>query len=219
LPNMTDAHALILTREEGGLAATSGVSDVTDFMKETGSLVMRDGKWQSDTSFSRKFHFLSVDKTLTCYPMEMDEMKHLNIPSLKNVGSYIAELGLFADTVMLGLQLSLKHAPIFSNWLAKLLSYATSKIKAPFGAAIQVIASDSTTGQSVTLSLFHERVYELTTLSMMCVVEQLVENRGNGSGGVFYGGLFADPWKFISSCEKKGVKMDLVSQGVDVKLN
>ncbi|KAG2392987.1 hypothetical protein C9374_009564 [Naegleria lovaniensis] len=214
IPHLTHANVVIMTREEGGLGVTSGVADVADFMKVTGSRVMKDGEWQNDSSFSKKFHVVSVDTTMNCYPLELDEMKQLSIPTLKNMGVYVAEMGLFADSVMLAVQLSTKYMSCLANPLTNLLAYATSKISEPYGSAVQVEAIDAESDKKITLSLFHKGTYYLTAISMIAVVEQLVESRVRGvrNPGVHYASIYAEPTSFIESCKKKGVRFDQVSK-------
>ncbi|KAG2392920.1 hypothetical protein C9374_009497 [Naegleria lovaniensis] len=233
LPQLTHADALILTREKGGLASTSGESDVAEFMKVSGTKVLQDSEWRENSSFSKKFNFISVDTELRAYPLELDEMKELPrvIPTLKNGGVYVGELGLYPDLIMLGLQISVKHASFLSHPFTKWLARATKKIKAPYGAAIQVDAMDEKTQKKVSLSLFHDHVYDLTALSMVAVIEQLIEKRlkkeidastvesaesnvrhEERDGGVYYAGIWADPRKFIESCKNKGVRFDVKIQ-------
>ncbi|KAF0980832.1 hypothetical protein FDP41_013315 [Naegleria fowleri] len=213
IPHLTHANVVIMTREEGGLGITSGVADVADFMKVTGSKIMKDGKWQEDNSFSKKFHLVTVDTTLNCYPLELEEMKQLNIPTLKNMGVYVSEMGLFADSVMLALQLSTKYLSCLADPLTNLLAYATSKIREPFGSAVQVETTDCVSGEKITLSLYHEKTYYLTAVSMIAVVEQLIESRnGVRNPGVHYASIYADPTLFIESCKNKGVRYDHVSK-------
>lgn len=177
---------------------------------------MINGEWIAHSTFSlrairRSELHLIGDKKLKFYPMDLEEMHLLDIPTLKNTGFFISEMNPVVDYVAFPLgMIGMRIAPN-KLWrpLSRFLSWSSATFaKEPFGILMQIVASNNE-GKKYRMEILSDPSddgYNITVIPMVSIIQQMKDTKFRKSG-VFLQGLFGDPEITIQDCEKMGISV------------
>ncbi len=181
--------------------------------------VYRQGTWQKDLSTGffgfREFDFREPFGVRRCAPMMWEELYELPhaIPSLKELGSYVAGFHPVIDTAVLPVLMT--SLAIFKERatapMAKLLYWSLKMFPPrPVGTALVLEAEGEVTGVPIrmTLSVAHADEYVLTVIPVVATLLQYL-NGNLSKPGLWMMGHLVEPFSFVSDLGRMGLDLSL----------
>lgn len=194
------------------------ISTKVEFVRELinyEATFLKDGKWQKASMISTK-DFKKIDfgepiGTKVCMPMNFEELKRVpdSIPTIKNMGFYIAGFNWFVD--MLLMPFGLLWMKIFKEFGVKTIanlmfgSFERSS-KPPFITIVRLAAEGLLNGnpEKYKLKLSHEDGYWFTAIPVVACLIQYSEGI-LPRNGLYCMGNIVEPQKLLKDIEEMGI--------------
>ena len=191
---------------------------LTEFFKELNDyqpLVFKSGSWMSLGDMAYKtFDFGYSFGEQYCVPMFIEELRSLpeKIPSLKEVGFFIAGFNWFTDCLIIPLSSALVGKfPKAVKPLGKLFGWGLRRFgKPPYGAALMLEASGWRKRKYFTMQIkvIHGDAFFLTAAAVVACLLQYLEGSIH-KPGLWYQAHIVEPQRMLSDMEGLGVLFEI----------
>lgn len=182
-----------------------------EFLEELKSyqpLIWQENQWMKlSWNTTKKFDFGPPWGKKSCLPMFLEELRELpkNIPSLKDMGFFMAGFNWLSDDIVIPLSF------IFpAQFLGKPLLWSLRTLsKPPFGSRLLLQAwgeKDGKKGQ-LQITLFHENAYVLTAVPIVACLLQYLQTTLHRPG-VWFQAHFVEPKQFLSDLNRMGIQVE-----------
>ena len=166
---------------------------------EAKPMIFKNSNWiQLDRGSYQAFHFGNTFRQRNCVPLFMEELRELpqTIPSLKELGFFIAGFNWMTDYLILPLSLTLlKLSPSVTPLASSLFQWGLNTFsKPPYGVVLMLIAQGQKENKPLTiqLQLLHWDPYLLTAAPVVASLLQYLEGTLPKSG-LWYQGNVVEP--------------------------
>jgi Saccharopine dehydrogenase NADP binding domain len=191
---------------------------VTEFIQEiieAKPMIFKEGDWiQLDWNSSQPFQFGNTFGQRNCVPLFMEELRELpqTIPSLKELGFFIAGFNWVTDYLILPLSLALlRFFPSITPLVSSLFQWGLNTFsKPPYGVILMLIAQGQKDNKPITmqLQLLHWDAYLLTAAPVVACLLQYLDGTLPKSG-LWYQGNVVNPKRMLSDIEGLGVRFEI----------
>ncbi len=201
---------------QGGLPYSGGVDELVESFRNYRPLIYRCGAWRGISFLNpyRRIRFRGGFGTRGCVPLPLAELRAMPemVPSLQEVGFYIAGFNWFADwivtpVVMAGVWF---FPRALLRPMGRLLCWSTRFFTSPpYGIALQMDAEGLRTGARRKMELFfyHEDGYVFTAAPVAACLLQILDESCRRPGLHFMGHL-VDPSRLIADMQRMGIRIE-----------
>lgn len=192
------------------------VQEMVDEITEYNASVYCNGSWKKAGWKDRqRFDFGDEIGCLDCYPMMLEELAQLpgEIPTLKELGFYIAGFNWFVDLLVLPVGFMVKKLNMKQGdrFIGRLLVWGLKTFSnPPFKTILQMDANGKAENkeQTLTVTLEHEDPYVMTALPVVaCLLQYLGGNIRRP--GLWLQAHIVEPVIFLRDIERLGISVDV----------
>jgi saccharopine dehydrogenase (NAD+, L-lysine-forming) len=198
------------------------IAEFTQEIKNVQFFIFQDKKWQKQSwNTYKKFDFGSTFGQRYCIPIFTEELRALPemVPSLKEVGFYVAGFNWFSDYIAMPLTVTLQGmSKKATNPLNKFFNWSVNTFsKPPYGVILMLEARGWKEGKPtiMQISISHEEPYLLAAIPVVACLLQYLDG-SICKPGLWYQANVIDPQRMMIDLERLGITVQIQEQILNV---
>jgi saccharopine dehydrogenase (NAD+, L-lysine-forming) len=168
--------------------------------------VFRDGRWRRGTRFSRRFDLGEPFGSSACVPLCMEEIRELPgaLPTLRDVGFFIAGFGPFIDYAIMPLAFALASmSKKLVDPAAHLLASGLERFGSGERGVALVLEAEYDDGSRLRLHVRHPDAYVITAAPAVAAILQYLD--GRRPVGLHTQAALVEPVRFLADLAGLGI--------------